>query len=253
MLQSRARGLVGEYAVARSQHWCTRGDVCAPAPRPNCWSCGLRSTWVLLWKQWDQERWGYEGLTRNLTSPRAPYMTVQEGAVSGSHAYLTKEEENDLAHFLLGCAQFGFPRTWQQVISIAQSVASQGHDDVEVYSGWWQSLWHRHPEIVLRNPKALSQAKYIPQSVIDQYYDLLEQIHRTMGWRVIQSYFLTVMKQVFLWITCQRRPSHQQLSSTCMPQHLEVRHTPLSWHVSVLQAKCCSQRCDWKGSICSTA
>ena len=53
---------------------------------------------------------------------------------------------------------------------------------------------------------------------------------RTMGWRTTQHYFLTVMKQVFLWITCQRRLSHQLLSSTCIPQHPEMRHTSvLAW------------------------
>ena len=106
---------------------------------------------------------------------------VQEGAVSGPQAYLTKEEEDSLVHFLVECAQFGFPRTRKQVISIAQSVAIKQQDGVEVSSGWWQSFRHRHPEIVLRKPEALSRTRYIPQSTIDQYYNLLEQTLQDNG------------------------------------------------------------------------
>ena len=51
--------------------------------------------------------------------------------MSGPQAYLTKEEEDEPVHFLVECAQFGFPRTRKQVISIAQSVARQRHDCVE--------------------------------------------------------------------------------------------------------------------------
>ena len=40
------------------------------------------------------------------------------------------------------------------------------------------------------------------------------------------------MKQVFLWITCQGRLSHQLLFGTCIPQHLEIRHTSVLAYVS---------------------
>lgn len=36
---------------------------------------------------------------------------VQEGAVSRPQANLTKEEEDELSHFLVECAQFGCRRT----------------------------------------------------------------------------------------------------------------------------------------------
>ena len=88
----------------------------------------------------------------------------KRGAVSGPQAYLTKEEEDSLVHFLVECAQFGFPGTRKQVISIAQSVAIKQQDGVEVSSGCWQSFRHRHPEIVLRKPEALSRVRYIPRA-----------------------------------------------------------------------------------------
>ena len=183
MLQSRAGGLVRERRVARSRPQGTSGDVCAPAPPPN------RPKKLKLWSEEQMSlaveavRSGEMGVRRAHQEFGVPKSTlhdrisgrVQEGAVSGPQAYLTKEEEDELVHFLVECAQFGFPRTRKQVISIAQAVASQRHDGVEVSSGWWQSFRHRHPEIVLRNPEALSRARYISQSVIDQYYDLLKQ------------------------------------------------------------------------------
>ena len=52
---------------------------------------------------------------------------------------LTKEEDS-LVHFLVECAQFGFPRTQKQVISIVQLVAIKQQDGVEISSGWWHSF-----------------------------------------------------------------------------------------------------------------
>ena len=183
MLQSRAGGLVRERKVARSRPRGTSDDVFVPDPRSN------RPKKLKLWTEEQMSlaveavRSGEMGVRRAHQEFGVPKSTlydrvsgrVQEGAVSGPQAYLTKEEEDELVHFLVECARFGFPRTRKQVIAIAQSVASQRHSGVEVSSGWWQSFRHRHPEIVLRNPEALSRARYISQSVIDEYYDLLEQ------------------------------------------------------------------------------
>ena len=121
MLQSRAGGLARKRQVARSRPQDTSGDVCAPAPLPN------RPKKL---KQWSEEqmslaveavRSGEMGVRRAHQEFGVPKSTlhdrisgkVQEGAVSGPQAYLTKEDS--LVHFLVECAQFGFPRTRKQV------------------------------------------------------------------------------------------------------------------------------------------
>ena len=100
---------------------------------------------------------------------------------------------------------------------------------------------------MLRKPEALSRARYIPQSTIDQY-DLLEQTLQDNGLEDHPELLFNCDETGILLDHLKRRLLHQQPSSTRMSLRLEIRHTSLCWHVSVLRAKYCLQWCYWKGS-----
>ena len=49
---------------------------------------------------------------------------VKQYAKQGPKPYLTAEEEEELANFLLRCARIGYPHTQQQIIGIVQEIVN---------------------------------------------------------------------------------------------------------------------------------
>ena len=63
---------------------------------------------------------------------------VEQYAKQGPKPYLTPQEEDELANFLLRCARIGYPHTRLQVIGIVQEILNSKGIDIVVTNGWWE-------------------------------------------------------------------------------------------------------------------
>ena len=100
------------------------------------------------------------------------------GATSGPERYLTDSEEQELAHFVRACAKVGYAKTRKQIIALVELVVKEKRGpDASVTAGWWYSFKSRHPELTIRTAEQLAYARAIAQdqTVLDHYFDLLEQ------------------------------------------------------------------------------
>ena len=97
------------------------------------------------------------------------------GAKSG-YAYLTDEEEQELASFLTEVAKIGYPRTKKEVLTIVQQIVNSKGIAADVTKGWWDRFVKRHPSLTLKTavPLTLSRAKAGSKEVLDRYFDILQ-------------------------------------------------------------------------------
>ena len=77
---------------------------------------------------------------------------VQHGAYPRALTYLTKEED-ELAQFLLRCADIGYPHTISHILSIVQQAIDLKGLKRTVTKGWWQRFSERQ-----RNCSTVSSA-----------------------------------------------------------------------------------------------
>ena len=106
---------------------------------------------------------------------------VEQHAKQGPKPYLTPEDEDELANFLLRCSRIGYPHTRQQVLSIVQDILNSKGINVVVSNGWWERFLQRHPHLTLRTAYPLSylRAMSSDRDSIERYYDLLEDTLRS--------------------------------------------------------------------------
>ena len=81
------------------------------------------------------------------------------GAVSGPIKYLSKQEEDEPARFLIRCSAIGYPKTRIEAIGLVHNIVAHKGMDVQVTGGWWESFCKRHPKLTLRAPAPLSTAR----------------------------------------------------------------------------------------------
>ena len=105
---------------------------------------------------------------------------IAYGAKSGPSPYLTTEEEEELASFLIQTAKIGYPHTKAQVFSVVQQIIDSKGIKSTVSNGWWERFRGRHPNLTLRSavPLALARAVATDSAVIDKYFDTLEECLR---------------------------------------------------------------------------
>lgn len=101
---------------------------------------------------------------------------VLPGSVSGPSTYLTAEEEEELVTFLRRGASIGYAKSRQEVMSLVQRILHSKGIDRHVSNGWWESFCQRHPNLTLRAPVPLSEARAVATDpeMLDSYFDLLE-------------------------------------------------------------------------------
>ena len=100
---------------------------------------------------------------RHVTSSFGP--TVSEGRMTyklwSSEAwsecqYLTDEEEEELAQFLIEIAKIGYPCTAKEVLTVVQEIINNKGIDAVVTKGWWQGFRKRNPKLTLKSAVPLS-------------------------------------------------------------------------------------------------
>ena len=101
---------------------------------------------------------------------------IQQGTKPGPDPYLTMEEEEELASFLVKCARIGYPHTRKQVLSLVQQILEHKGMTVSVTSGWWERFSSRR-NLTLRTavPLTYVRAMATDEDTLNRYYDLLEE------------------------------------------------------------------------------
>jgi len=102
---------------------------------------------------------------------------VIPGSSSGPRKILNTEEEEELVAFVRRSAAIGYPKSRKDLMTLVQQIAENKGIQHLISNGWWQSFCKRHPNLTLRAPVALSQARAIAtdREVMDNYFDLLEK------------------------------------------------------------------------------
>ena len=101
---------------------------------------------------------------------------VLPGSTSGPRRILNDEEEEELVAFLCRCASVGLSKSRKELLALVQAIAESKGTQHLITGGWWNSFIKRHPDITLRAPVPLSQARAraTDEEVMDNYFDLLE-------------------------------------------------------------------------------
>ena len=86
------------------------------------------------------------------------------GARPGLDPYLSIEEEEELASFLIETAKIGYPHMKRQVLAVVQGMVD-AKISTTVSNGWWERFSKRHPKITLRAAVPLSLARAIASDV----------------------------------------------------------------------------------------
>ncbi len=102
------------------------------------------------------------------------------GSRPGPDPYLSTEEEEELASFLLQTAKIGYPHTKRQVLALVQQITDAKGINATVSNGWWERFCKRHPKITLQAavPFSLARAMASDSEVVNKYFDMLEECLR---------------------------------------------------------------------------
>lgn len=108
---------------------------------------------------------------------------VQEGTKRGPPTYLTLEEEEELASFLLRCADIGYAHSLPQVLALVQSIIDSKGISKTITRGWWQKFCQRHKHVThrLAVPLSIARAMVTDRNVINRYFDMLTDTLKSNG------------------------------------------------------------------------
>lgn len=99
----------------------------------------------------------------------------------GATTVLTKDQENELADWILLHQKYGDPRTKHDMVIAAGEIANLDEDSSKHFkngnptSGWVEGFLKRHPIIVSRTPEAISKASAI--NTKEDFSKLWRNIH----------------------------------------------------------------------------
>ena len=118
---------------------------------------------------------------------------VKHGTNPGPIPYLTSDEEDELATFLIQVSEIGWGKTKREVIMIVrQAVEKKGRNtDSFNEEGWWLRFLERHPRLSLRTADPLSRvrANGLTEENMKAYFDLLEKTLIDLVYRTDQRVF----------------------------------------------------------------
>lgn len=143
----------------------------------------------------------YGAASRIYNVPKTTLHNKMKNPVShprGAATILSKDQEDELAEWILLHADFGDPRTKQDIIIAAAEIAqlddsSSNFKNGTPTSGWIDGFFKRHPSLRYRTPQAISKASAI--NTKDDFSGL---------WRNIYDYFkrtnqLDLLNRPELW------------------------------------------------------
>lgn len=97
---------------------------------------------------------------------------------SGPERYLSDEQEEQLAKWLLRCASIRYAKSKKKVLGVVSTIFIKKKDaeTIIVSKGWWESFRRRHPQPTIRCAETLSYTRAVTtnQETLDQYFDILE-------------------------------------------------------------------------------
>ena len=104
---------------------------------------------------------------------------VKHGTNPGPAPYLTREEEAELASFLIESSSMGYGKTRREVIDIVKRTVAKKGRDIKNFNGegWWSRFMDRHPKLSLRTADPLSRVRKnaVTEDNMKRYFDLLEK------------------------------------------------------------------------------
>ena len=109
---------------------------------------------------------------------------VKPGAKSGPSRNLDDEEEDEIVHWIIGCAEVGYAKSVNEVRSVVSAIVTKKMGiPTTISHGWWEKFAKRHPELSLRTGEAVAyrRAISINKGTIYHYFDLLENILKKNG------------------------------------------------------------------------
>lgn len=105
---------------------------------------------------------------------------VVHGTKPGPVPYLTSSEEKELEAFLNDCSQVGYGKTRRDVMSIAETVASDKGvlKGSRISEGWWRRFLERQPKLSLRRGDVTAHVRMdvINKETLDFYFTSLEDV-----------------------------------------------------------------------------
>ena len=102
---------------------------------------------------------------------------VTLNARSGPDRYLSDEEEERLAKWLIRCASIGYAKSKKDVLAIVTAMMTKKRGiEVNVSKEWWESFRRRHPQLTIRCAETLAYTRAVAanEETLNQYFDLLE-------------------------------------------------------------------------------
>ena len=82
-------------------------------------------------------------------------------ARSGPTPYLSFEEEEELASFLIQTAKIGYLHIKKQVLALVQRIVEGKGIETTLSNGWWERFLGRHPKLTLKMAVPLSYGRAV--------------------------------------------------------------------------------------------
>ena len=104
---------------------------------------------------------------------------VRHGTNPGPKPYLTKQEEDELAEFLIKASTMGYGKSKREVLSIVKRTLEKKGSNVDDFigEGWWMKFMKRHPRLSLRTSDPLSRVRRnaVTEENMQHYFSLLRK------------------------------------------------------------------------------
>ena len=105
---------------------------------------------------------------------------VKHGTKPGPRPYLSPEEEEEVALFVVNCSKMGYGKTQRQVLQMVEEIVLQKGMTVKkhVSDGWFRRFKSRFPMLTLRKGDAYAnvRADCTNRETFEKYFQLLKEV-----------------------------------------------------------------------------